>query len=130
MSRLACRVDNGSPVIELRPETQAILQRAEEITGVPVEVMEDSTQSTLARITRARGGARSHLLRVNPTLGEPDYLITYECGFMLRLYKTPSADRREFAGTAQGRDEVERLVRRSRCGPIGSRRLQLYSFTA
>jgi len=100
-------------VIELRPGTQDILQRVEEVTGVPVEVTADSTQSTLARITRARGGAHSHLLRVNPTLGEPDYLITYECGFILRLYETPSEDRREFAGTAQGRDEIERLVRRS-----------------
>jgi len=101
------------PVIELRPETQDILRRVEELTGVPVDVAADSTQSTLASMTPARGGAPAHLIRANPSLGEPDYLIIYQCGFLLRQYAIPADERWDFAGTAQGRDEVGRLVRRS-----------------
>jgi hypothetical protein len=99
--------------MNLRAETQEILERVEEISGKPVEILEDATQPHLARITRARGNDARHLLRVNPSMGEPDYLIAYECGFILRLFKTPSEDRREFAGTAHGRSEVERMVRQA-----------------
>lgn len=99
--------------MDLRPETQEILRKVEELTETPVEVVEDANQSHLARITRARGEVPFHLLRVNPSLGEPDYLIVYECGFILRLYNTSPEERREFAGTAQGRTDVERLVKKA-----------------
>ena len=99
--------------MNLRPETRGILHRVEELTGTPVDVIEDAGQPQLARITRARAGSAVHALRVNPTLGDPDYLIVYQCGFILRLYETPPDERREFAGAAQGRAEVERLVRRA-----------------
>lgn len=101
------------PMIDFRTKTQDILRRVEELTGAPVELVTDADQSTLARITRARGGAPAHLLRINPTLGEADYLVIYQCAFILRQYETPADERWEFAGTAQGRDEVDRLVRRS-----------------
>jgi hypothetical protein len=99
--------------MELRPETRETLQRVEELSGKPVEIIQDASQPHLARITRARQGVPSHLLRVNPSLGEPDYLIVYECGFILRLYELPPEERREFAGAAQARTEVDRLVKQA-----------------
>lgn len=99
--------------MDLRPETREILKSVEELSGKPVEVVEDANQPHLARITRARGDASMHVLRVNPSLGEPDYLIVYECGFILRLYETAADQRRELAGTGHGRAEVERMVRQA-----------------
>jgi hypothetical protein len=99
--------------MKLLADTQAILQRVEEVTGIPVEIIQDADQPHLARVTRARAGIPAHILRVNPTLGAPDYLIAYQCGFLLRLYDTPIEGRRDFAGTAEGRTEVERLVKRA-----------------
>src|SRR5215208_5086214 len=99
--------------MNLLPDTQAILYRVEEVTGTPVEIIQDADQPHLARITRAKAGIPAHILRVNPTLGAPDYLIAYECGFLLRLYDTPLEERRDFAATAEGRAEVERLVKRA-----------------
>ncbi len=37
----------------------------------------------------------------------------YECGFILRTYQTSPEERREFAGSAVGRSEVERLLRQA-----------------
>jgi hypothetical protein len=95
------------------PETDDVLRQVEELTGAPVEMIEDGDLTQLARITPARTGLPAHLLRVNPTLGTPDYFIVYQCGFLLRLFGQPTAERREFAGTPAGRQEVERLVKRA-----------------
>jgi len=102
-------IDNQ--VMSLRPETREILRRVKELTGTPVEVVRDAAQTQLARIARARGAAPAHILSVNPGLGAPDYLIVYQCGFILRLYETPPDERRDFAGTAQGHADVGRLVK-------------------
>lgn len=99
--------------MDLQSETREILKSVEDATGKAVEIVEDAAQPHLARVTPARGGEGRHLLRVNPALGEPDYLIAYECGFLLRLYKLAADDRREFAGTEHGRSEVERMVRQA-----------------
>lgn len=99
--------------MELLDETQAVLARVEALTGQPVEILRDAELPYLARITRARAGTPAHILRVNPTLGAPDYLIIYECAFIVRLYETPPDERREFSGAATGRDEVQRLVKRA-----------------
>lgn len=67
----------------------------------------------MATIQRARQGAQSHVLRVNPSLGDPDYLIVYQCGFILRLFENLPGRRFDFAGTGAGRDAVSQMVRRS-----------------
>lgn len=99
--------------MELRPETREIIGQVQDLTGKSVEIINDESQPVLARITRARSGMPSHILRVNLSLGEPDYLVAYECGFILRTYATSPEQRREFAGSAQGRTEMERLVRQA-----------------
>ena len=77
----------------LRSETRDVLNKVEELTGTPVEIVEDPTIPQLATIAWARNGVPFHLLRINASLGEPDYLIVYECGFILRLYHLPPEER-------------------------------------
>ncbi len=74
--------------MQFREAAHEVLAEVERVTGHPVEVIDDPDLPYLARITRATGAAPAHLLRVNPTKGEPDYLIVYEAGFLLRLYRT------------------------------------------
>lgn len=102
--------------MSLRDDTQRVLQQVEELTGIPVEIMRDPDLAFLARITPAKGRSAAHILRINPTRGEPDYLIVYEAAFILRLYENPPAERFEFAGAPKGRAAVAQLVRRS--GPV------------
>lgn len=64
--------------MDVRPATQAILGRVEEVTGFPVEILHDPSLPYLARVTRATPATPVHLLRINPTRGAPDYLIAYE----------------------------------------------------
>ncbi len=77
----------------LRSETRDVLNKVEELTGTPVEIVEDPTIPQLATIAWARNGVPFHLLRINASLGEPDYLIVYQCGFILRLYQVPPEER-------------------------------------
>jgi len=93
--------------------TEVVLQRVQSTTGRPVEIVEDAEQQHLARMTRARDGATTHLLRTNPTMGDPNYLIVYECGFVLRQFDVPTDNRVDFAPTGEGRREMERLVKRA-----------------
>ena len=97
----------------MRSETQEILNKVEELTGTPVEIIEDPTGVQLATIARARNGVPFHLLRINASLGEPDYLIVYQCGFILRLYQLPPDERFEFTGSGRGQADVERWLRRA-----------------
>ena len=99
--------------MNVRSETRDILEKVEELTGTPVEIIEDPTIPQLATIARAHSGVPFHLLRINSSLGEPDYLIIYECDFILRLYHLPPEERSEFAGSGRGRADVERWLRRA-----------------
>lgn len=99
--------------MNLREETQAILKDVEDISGSPVEIIRDPELPYLARISRARAGVPAHILRINPAKGEPDYLVAYECGFMLRLFQIPAEARYEFSASDHGRDTVTKLVSRS-----------------
>ena len=97
--------------MELSPITEEILQRVEEVTGTPVEIIADGSLQVLAKVTMARPGASSHLLRVGLNRPVPDYLIAYECGFILRLYANPPAERFEFGHHDAGRAEVLQLLK-------------------
>ena len=104
--------------MSFRPETEALLKDVEALTGSPVEIFRDPELPYLARITRAKPGVPAHILRINPTRGEPDYLIAYESAFILRLFQVPPDQRYEFATADKGRDAVAGLV--SRAGQLAS----------
>lgn len=99
--------------MQLRPETQQVLEDVERVSGKPVTLDENPDLPQIATMPRARGAAPAHVLTVNPRYGAPDYFILYQCGFVLRYFAVPEAERKDFAGTKESREEVARLVRRN-----------------
>jgi hypothetical protein len=82
-----------------------VLTQVEESTGLPVHVEPDSTlpQNILAKVTMARGNIPFHQVAYHSRASEvPDYLIVYQCGFILRRYGRPTNDRLDFADSGQG----------------------------
>ncbi len=97
--------------MSLRETTRQILELVERASGRPVLVTEDPSLTTLAAVRMARGDAPAHVIAYNPTAGtQPDYLIAYQCGFILRLFANPPSERWDLAGTAHGRETVHQLL--------------------
>jgi hypothetical protein len=97
--------------MRLRELTRTVIDRVEAVSGCPVLVSEDPSVKTLVASRIARGANRMHTIAYNPTtVKEPDYLICYQCGFILRLFGVNESDRVDFAGTAEGRESVNRLL--------------------
>jgi len=95
----------------LREVTRTIIKRVEDVSGCPVIVREDASLKTLAASRIARGPNRIHLISFKPSaVSEPDYLICYQCGFILRLFATPAADRFDLVGTVEGRQLAFQLL--------------------
>jgi hypothetical protein len=95
----------------LRDTTRSIIDRVETVSGCPVVVSEDRSLKTLASSRIARGANRIHTIVYNPTaVKEPDYLICYQCGFILRLFEIPESERVDLAGTADARQTIYRLL--------------------
>ncbi|HLB48254.1 MAG TPA: hypothetical protein VJL59_14705 [Anaerolineales bacterium] len=97
--------------MNLRQSTRDIVKLVEEQTGFPVQVLEDSKLPTMATVRIARGNLPAHIITIKPVPGEqPDYLIAYQCGFILRHFANPPQLRFEVGSTQQGRDEVQKAV--------------------
>lgn len=87
-----------------------ILELVQDATGTPVEVVEDLSLQTLAGVTTARAGVPFHLIRINPSLGNPDYVIAYQCGFLLRQAALPVDERWQFGISDSALASVERMI--------------------
>lgn len=86
----------------LREVTRTVIKRVEDASGCSVVVSEDASLKTLAASRIARGANKIHLISFNPsTVSEPDYLICFQCGFILRLFSIPAADRFDLVGTVE-----------------------------
>jgi hypothetical protein len=98
--------------VNLRETTRDILSQVEQLTGFPVEVIEDRSLPTTAVVHMAsRRTVPAHIVRTNPAAGQPpDYLICFQCGFILRLFANPPAERIECGFTAAGYEEVRKLA--------------------
>ena len=97
--------------MSLRGVTRSIISRVQMVSGCPVVVNEDASLKTLASSRIARGANRIHAITYNPSaVKEPDYLISYQCGFILRLFEIPESDRIDLAGTTDGKQIVYRLL--------------------
>ena len=91
--------------------TQKVIDLTEERTGRPVLVTPDASLSLLATVKPARGSAAVHVVAYNPSAqADADYLVCYQCGFILRLFEVPEQDRYDLAGAPQGISEVEKLI--------------------
>lgn len=91
----------------LKPITQSILQRVEELSGLPVVVQADPAVH-LATIKMARGTAPAHLVKYNPAIeATVDYAVCFQSGFVLRMFAVPESDRFDLKSSANGRKEAE-----------------------
>ena len=87
----------------LREVTRTIIKLVEDVSGCPVIVREDASLKALTASRIARGTNKIHMISFKPsTVSEPDYLICFQCGFILRLFSIPATDRFDFAGTVGG----------------------------
>jgi hypothetical protein len=98
----------------LRQTTRSLITLVEAQTGKQVVVQDEPSLQTHATVRIARGDAPAHVIRYKPVAGEePDYLICHQCGFILRKYGVPAADRFEFGSNSVGTSIVARLIRNS-----------------
>src|SRR5262249_48011836 len=66
----------------------------------------------LATVTMARGAAAAHLVSFNPAGGlAPDYVICFQCGFIVRLFANPPLERFDFVGSRSARSQLLDAVR-------------------
>lgn len=94
--------------------TQKVFRLVEEASGLPVHVEPDSNlpKNILAKLTMARGKMPFHQVTYRPDhWASPDYLIVYQCGFLLRHYAVPLSDRVDFASTDLAESTVGQWVR-------------------
>jgi hypothetical protein len=97
--------------MSLRDVTRAIIAQVERASGYPVLVIEDRSLRTLAAVRVARGNAPAHTITYNPSVTtQPDYLIAFQCGFILRHFAVPPPRRCDFAPAGHGREIVHRLL--------------------
>lgn len=91
-----------------------MIKQVESASGIPVEIRADLNLpgSHLAEVRMARGKSKAHVILYRPDGVEPpDYLICYQCCFMLRLFKNKPAERFDLSSTAEGEAEVLNEVR-------------------
>jgi hypothetical protein len=103
-------VDNHG-MKNLRPETMDILKRVETLSGCPVEFKPDSSMALRATLQMARNGAPAHVLHYRPSNDPIDYWVAYQAGYALRLFDLPPDERFDFAGTGEGAQQVETLLK-------------------
>lgn len=90
-----------------------VLQLVRERTGRPVHVEADRSlpPNVLAKLDVARGGSPVHRIAIHPSaINEPDYLIVFQAGFLLRRFAVPPAQRRDFAERPKADETVRRWV--------------------
>jgi hypothetical protein len=94
----------------LHPATQQMIQKVEELSGLPVHVAAEPGIRLRATIVQARGNAPAHLLRFKPGAPNLDYLVASQLGFLCRALSLPSADRWDMAATTAEQDTGIRLM--------------------
>ena len=75
----------------MNASVESATQAVEKASGIPVIVQADTSMKLIAKVVVARNSAPAHLVLFNPKYGEAtDYHIVFQCGFVLRIYQTPS----------------------------------------
>lgn len=99
--------------MDTRDTINKLLETIEAETTFPVTVVEDAKLTTFSGLSIARGSVPTHVIRLNPKHHQfRDYMIAYQCGFILRFFWTQPGDRWDFAPSQSGRFNVEKLVNR------------------
>lgn len=98
----------GVRQLELRDVTRELLKAVEVESGFSAHVREEPGLTTLATVRMARLPLPAHVISYRPD-GKRfmDYLVCYQCGFVLRHYEAPAEARGVVVAAAAG----ERAVR-------------------
>jgi hypothetical protein len=89
-----------------------ISREVESLTGCPVSISHDPSINRMATVEIARGPVRFHRIRIHPShVDVVDYLISFQCGLILRKFALPPTERFDLAWSQKGRKEAEELVR-------------------
>ncbi len=94
--------------------SQQFLHEVETATGRPVQVEADEALQPplLARVQMARQGVPLHRVTYHPNArAMVDYLIAFQCSFVLRTYALPPAERFDLTDTSESRTESLGWVR-------------------
>jgi hypothetical protein len=97
----------------LSPTVEKVLRQVEKATGLPVHVEPDSTlpKNILAKVTMARGGIPFHQVAYqSASSAAPDYLIVFQCGFILRRFAVSIGDRYDLAQAPHAEETVRGWV--------------------
>jgi hypothetical protein len=102
----------------LLPATKKIIEEVERLTMRPVQIQEDPSLKVLASIQVARDDAPLHLVRYRPAgVTPPDYLIAYQCGFVIRLYEAPPEKRFDYGPSEDGHHKLNQLLADAKYSP-------------
>lgn len=95
----------------LRDSTYGLIAEAESRGGIAVQVRTDTQLSVLAAIRYSRMAGMPHEILLSPK-GEStaDYLVTSQCGILLRTLDLPAADRRLLGSNPRAAKTVEKLL--------------------
>ena len=95
--------------MSLSATTQGFLREVESSTGFKVLVEEQGSQlqaPLLAKVQVARRGMPFHRVVYHPSAGAmADYLVCYQCSFILRLHSLPAAQRFDLADNPVAHEE-------------------------
>lgn len=94
------------------PAVEKVLKQVESLSGKPVHIEPTSNlpPNILAKVRMARGGLPFHVIEYQSSLDSPDYVIIYQCGFILRHYGVDVSHRQDFVGTPEGEAAVQDWV--------------------
>lgn len=88
-----------------------ILAQAEQVSGYSVAVMQDASLRVLSTVSMARGDVTFHTVRYNPaTTRQPEYLVSYQCGFIIRSFQPPAAKRFDISSSERGQRESASII--------------------
>lgn len=108
--------------VPFKPVTRNFLALVESETGYPVQLLEEPKLPVLARVKLADPGTPRHSLVYRPGEDESvDYVICYQCGFVLRLFDNPPDARYEYIPSEKGQTAVRSLIT-DRGGPAAKSR--------
>jgi hypothetical protein len=87
------------------PAVEKVLKQVESLSGKPVhiEAITNLPPNILANVRMARGGLPFHMVEYQASLGaSPDYVIVYQCGFIIRRHAVDANNRQDFIATPEG----------------------------
>lgn len=89
---------------------QSAREQAEQVSGYPVQVIEDPELKTFSTVTMANRTGVSHIIRYRPDCApQLDFLVAFQCGFVIRAYNTPPELRADFGSTSYAMQRGQRL---------------------